>query len=212
MLDAQVVLIDGSIMWASTVPDLLWALRGTETGFAVVTKFKFQARPYPENGKIWAGPIFIPRDKVPEAAKGIMSMFNEGEVDPKVSMFLYVMRKEFLHLVGATQDALVIHCHDGHGEEHGRKTFKWALDIEGAIDQTSGNMTQKDVADLQGMPPFFPTSTPSTRQQLANVYTLQQHKSAPSAATHPHTGPPSPSPRPPYLNAQSSTPSTGGPP
>ena len=149
MPDAQVVKLDGSVVWASSEPELLWALRGTETGFGVVTKFKFQARPYPENGKIFAGPIFIPRDKVPEAAKGIMSMFDNGEVDPKVSMFLYVMRKELLHLIGATQDVLVIHCHDGNGEEHGREVFKWALDIEGAIDQTSGGMTQKAVADMQ---------------------------------------------------------------
>ncbi len=152
MLDAQVVKLDGSVVWASSEPDLLWALRGTETGFGIVTAFKFQARPYPENGKIWAGPIFIPRDKVPEAARGVMSIFDVGEVDPKVSMFLYVMRKELLHLVGADsrQDVLVIHCYDGNGEEHGRKTFKWALDIQGAIDRTSGGMTKKDVADLQG--------------------------------------------------------------
>lgn len=34
MLDAQVVKLDGSIKWASVEPDLLWALRGTITGFA----------------------------------------------------------------------------------------------------------------------------------------------------------------------------------
>ena len=156
MLDAQVVKIDGSVVWASTEPDLLWALRGTETGFGIVTSFKFQARPYPENGKIYAGPILIPRDKVPEAAKGLMSMFDHGEVDPKVSLFLYVMRKELLHLIGATQDVLVVHCHDGKGEEHGRKMFKWALDIEGAIDQTTGGNTIKDIADLQGKNSPFP--------------------------------------------------------
>lgn len=151
MLDVQVVKLDGSVVWASSEPDLLWAMRGTETGFGIVTAFKFQARPYPENGHIWAGPIFIPRDKVPEAAKGIMSMSEAGDVDPKVSMFLYVMRKELLHLIGATQDVLVIHCFDGRGEEHGRKTFKWAFEIEGAIDHTTGGMTSKDVAGLQGM-------------------------------------------------------------
>jgi FAD/FMN-containing dehydrogenase len=34
MLDAQVVKLDGSVIWASEEPDLLWALRGTAGGFA----------------------------------------------------------------------------------------------------------------------------------------------------------------------------------
>jgi hypothetical protein len=177
MLDCQVVKLDGSVVWASTEPDLLWALRGTETGFGIVTSFKFQARPYPQDGKIYAGPIFIPRDKVPEAAAGIVSMIRtkdgkEKEVDPKVSMFLYVMRKELLYLIGVSpdQDVLVVHCFDALGEEHGRETFKWALDIEGAVDMTRGNMTLKDVSKLQGKPrtpfpllplPFPPSPTPA---------------------------------------------------
>ena len=33
MLDAQVVKLDGSVVWASEEPDLLWALRGTGGGF-----------------------------------------------------------------------------------------------------------------------------------------------------------------------------------
>jgi hypothetical protein len=28
MLDAQIVLLDGRVLWASEEPDLLWALRG----------------------------------------------------------------------------------------------------------------------------------------------------------------------------------------
>ena len=106
---------------------------------------------------------------MPEAAKGIMSMFDVGEVDPKVSMFLYVMRKEMLYLVGADvgQDVLVIHCYDGKGEEHGRKTFKWALDIKGAIDQTTGGMTQKSVADLQGK--HFSSNAQSGLERISAV-------------------------------------------
>jgi FAD/FMN-containing dehydrogenase len=34
LLDAQVVKLDGSILWASEEPDLLWTLRGSTGGFA----------------------------------------------------------------------------------------------------------------------------------------------------------------------------------
>ena len=60
------------------------------------------------------------------------------------------MRKEVLAFIGADQDMLVIHAFDALGEEHGRKEFAWALDIEGAIDQTKGNMKLRDVSALQG--------------------------------------------------------------
>lgn len=33
MLDAQVVKLDGEVVWASTEPDLLWALRGAGGSF-----------------------------------------------------------------------------------------------------------------------------------------------------------------------------------
>ena len=33
MLDAQVVKLDGCVVWASTEPDLLWALRGAGASF-----------------------------------------------------------------------------------------------------------------------------------------------------------------------------------
>ena len=33
MLDAQVVKLDGQVVWASTEPELLWALRGAGGSF-----------------------------------------------------------------------------------------------------------------------------------------------------------------------------------
>lgn len=144
---------DGTVKWASTDPDLLWSMRGTEGGFAIVTHFKFRARHFPENGQLWGGPILIPRNRVPEAAKGIMSMIKKdkrGELGPKPAMFLYVMKAELLHFIGATMDMLVIHAYDGRGEARGREEFRWALDIEGAVDQTRGDMTLRQVAQLQG--------------------------------------------------------------
>lgn len=130
-------------------------MRGTGGGFAIATQFKFRARRHSENGKIWGGPILIPRDGVKAAAKGVMSMVQadiEGRLSPKVSMFLYFLLKNYLALVGieSDQDMTLIHAYDGRGEEEGRETFKWALEIEGAIDQTQNNLTPAAMANLQG--------------------------------------------------------------
>ena len=148
MLDAQVVTLDGRIFWASEDPELLWALRGAGSSFAVVTKFKFRAYRYTQ--KILAGPILLPRTVMQEVAKGI-EQFDERSTDPKVGFFIYVMPKELLHNIGADQDMLVVHGYDAHGEEHGRGEdgLAWALRIPGAID-TMVVQDIKGVAGLQG--------------------------------------------------------------
>jgi len=154
LLDAHVITADGRAFWAAdTDPDLMWSLRGTETGFAIVTHFKFRARRFPENGKLWGGPILIPRTKVAEAAMGIVTMAEmdkEGTMSDKVAMFLYVMRKELLAFLGASQDMLVVHAFDARGEATGRDEFRWAIEMDGAVDQTRGDMTLGEVAGLQG--------------------------------------------------------------
>jgi hypothetical protein len=69
-------------------------------------------------------------------------------------MFLYVMKKKLLASLGdIDSDMLVIHAYDANGEAHGRESFRWALDIPGAIDQTKVT-TFVGVIELQGMPPF----------------------------------------------------------
>ena len=75
---------------------------------------------------------------------------EKGDMTPKTAMFLYVMRKELLHFIGANEDMLVVHAHDSRGENRGREEFRWALEIDGAIDQTKAGLTQRDVAALQG--------------------------------------------------------------
>ena len=148
------MLADGTAKWlANDDPDLMWALRGTETGFAIVTHFKFRARRYEEEGSIWAGPILIPRTQVKEVARGIIGMVEKeakGELGNKTAMFLYVMRKELLRFIGASDDMLVVHCFCAEGEEKGRREFEWALKCEGVVDQTKGGMTLWDVSKLQG--------------------------------------------------------------
>ncbi|ODM21299.1 hypothetical protein SI65_04352 [Aspergillus cristatus] len=133
MLDAKVVKYDGSIVWASSEPELLWALRGGGGGFGVVAQVVLRVFQYPQN--IWAGPIMIPREKLQVVAEGI-AQFTSKKIDPRVTMFLYIVKKQMLESIGADSDMLLIHAFDAHGEAHGRASFKWALDIPGAVDQT----------------------------------------------------------------------------
>jgi len=60
------------------------------------------------------------------------------QTDPKVAMGLYVVKKERLVQVGATEDMLIVQAYDALGEAHGRSEegFKWALDIPNALDFT----------------------------------------------------------------------------
>lgn len=78
-----------------------------------------------------------------------------------MGMFLYVLKKEILQLIGVHQDMLVVHAFDAHGEEHGRSEegFGWALKLKGAVDMTK-SMNLKGVADLQSK--MYPT--PSFRK------------------------------------------------
>lgn len=64
-------------------------------------------------------------------------------------MFLYVVKGRLLESIGTDSDMLVIHAFDAHGEEHGRTSFQWALDIPGAVDETK-TTALAGVANLQG--------------------------------------------------------------
>ncbi|KAE8139932.1 FAD-binding domain-containing protein [Aspergillus pseudotamarii] len=145
MLDAKVVKYDGSVVWASREPQLLWALRGGGGGFGVLVQVVLRVFPYPQT--IWAGPILIPREQLEGVAGGIAN-FVSKPVDPKITMFLYVVKKRLLESIGTDTDMLVIHVFDAHGEVHGRASFQWALDIPGAIDQTRITCLE-GVANLQ---------------------------------------------------------------
>ena len=45
MLDAQVVKLDGSVVWASEEPELLWALRGTGGALGSISRVSHRCPP-----------------------------------------------------------------------------------------------------------------------------------------------------------------------
>ena len=114
----------------------------------VVTAFKLRAYRYTQS--IFAGPIYLPKSSLPEIARAVAD-FTQRSHDAKLGMFLYVLKKELLQSIGVSQDMLVVHAFDAHGEEHGRSDqgFRWALKFEGAVDGTKP-MNLKAVADMQG--------------------------------------------------------------
>lgn len=147
LLDIRVVTATGEVKWASSDPDLSWAMRGTEGGFAIATHFKFRAHHFPENGEIWSGPIMIPIDKAAEAAEGIMGMVEmdkRGDLSVKTSIVACVLQKGML---GTKTDMLVVQAYDARGKEQGREAFRWALEIDGAIDQTKGSQTLLEIEE-----------------------------------------------------------------
>lgn len=134
-LDAQVVKLDGSIVWASEEPDLLFALRGGGHELAIVTAFKLKVRKFSQ--KIYSGSINYPRSSLPALAKGVAEFAKRIDEWPSTAMYLYNLDLMEGVFIGAkAQPGLAIWLFDTKGEEHGRAVFKWALEIEGAVDLT----------------------------------------------------------------------------
>jgi FAD/FMN-containing dehydrogenase len=148
MLDAQVVKMNGEVLWASQDPDLLWALRGGGGRFGVVTALKLKAHKYPQN--VYSGMILYPREAL-EALAAEVPKFADRNRDPKVAMHFYCLDMTNGAFVGKPSvPGLALLVYDAHGEEHGRKeAFKWALDIPGATDTTRA-MSYKQVNELSG--------------------------------------------------------------
>jgi FAD/FMN-containing dehydrogenase len=136
LLDAQVVKLDGSVIWASTEPDLMWALRGGGGSFGVVTAFKMRVYKYPN--QIFCGQIVYPPDALADVARETAAFAARCD-DPKVAMHLYCLDMTAGTYAGKEpKPGLAICPYDANGPEHGRsdKGFKWAFDIPGAIDMT----------------------------------------------------------------------------
>jgi FAD/FMN-containing dehydrogenase len=87
MLEADVVLADGSIVRASADEnaDLFWAIRGGGGNFGVVTAFTFQAHPV---STVIAGPMFWPLERTQEVMR-FWSDYMDSAPDDVNSFFIW---------------------------------------------------------------------------------------------------------------------------
>jgi len=88
LIDADVVLADGSIVRASADenPDLFWAIRGGGGNFGVVTAFTFQGRPV---STVIAGPMFWPLERTQEVMR-FWADYMENAPDDVSSFFAWL--------------------------------------------------------------------------------------------------------------------------
>ncbi|KAF6838945.1 cysteine desulfurase [Colletotrichum plurivorum] len=146
MIDCEVIKHDGSVVMASSEPDLLWALRGGGPGFAVITKAIFRLHPISRD--IYCGTIVAPSTCLTEAATR-MTHYLGTYKEPGTSVFMFVERK-FNEMFENAHDGdnLVFQVFDRNGEAHGREAFAWALTLPGAQDFTRSG-TMLEVAKIQ---------------------------------------------------------------
>ena len=136
LLDAQVVKMDGTVVWASSDPDLFWTLRGGGAGFGIVTAFKM--RVYRYTSAIFSGQIVYPPEALRDVARETAA-FAARCSDPKMALHLYCLDMSAGTYTGREpKPGLAIFAYDANGPEHGKSEqgFKWAMDIPGAVDLT----------------------------------------------------------------------------
>lgn len=121
-----------------------------------MTKAVLRAHPYPTD--IWSGMILIPEDQLREVARRTAHFISLPQ-HPKLNFLMYKMQRSLLRTIleehqmqSVQSNMLAVHVYDACGEVHGRDAFRWALDLEGAIDLTSVTDT-KGVVDMQRMKP-----------------------------------------------------------
>lgn len=134
-LDAQVVKLDGKVIWASEEPELLFALRGGGHEFAIVTAFKLKVYRYSQ--EIYSGSVNFPRSSLPAVAKAVAAFAAKMDSLAMTSMYLYNLNlMEGAFLGGPSKPGLAIWVFDANGEKHGREVFDWVFKIDGAVDLT----------------------------------------------------------------------------
>ncbi|CAO1612877.1 unnamed protein product [Parajaminaea phylloscopi] len=127
LVEAQVVLADGSIVKASEDKDLLFALRGAGSNFGIVTEFILKTVPKPK--KVWSGRAVFPIQSYSKVAQAVQD-FTESNTDTRAGVLFVSMRPppDFHHV------AIVMPIFFGDAAE-AEKVFSWLDDLSPLMKQ-----------------------------------------------------------------------------
>ena len=166
LLDMQVVLGDGRVLWASEEPDLMWALRGGGGNFGgkcattrdwqstgligrptVVTALKFRARQYP--AKVFAGLLFFPYSSLKDVSK-VVSDMAARVADPKLAMHVLNRGAAFGEAPQGARPGVAVMMYDANGEAHGRSEdgFGDMYKVPDCFEVEAGELTVQQVNAL----------------------------------------------------------------
>lgn len=118
LLDVQIVLKDGRVVWAGEEEaNLLWALRGGGGNFGVVTQLKMRARRYKK--EIFAGLVMLPYERLEEVGRWTSRM-AERKGDPKSAFAITNQGPGVGVQPQGPRPGIAVILFDANGEEHAR--------------------------------------------------------------------------------------------
>jgi hypothetical protein len=164
MLDAQVVLHDGRVVWASEENggDLLWALRGGGGNFGVVVGLKMRARRYHE--AVFAGLVFLPYERLDEVGMWVKRSVERLK-DPKTAFAITNQGPGTGVPPQGAKPGIAVILFDAKGEKHARSKeegFGEIFEMEGLTEVACGMVPLSGMTKLadsyksyQGVNTFF---------------------------------------------------------
>jgi hypothetical protein len=92
LLEAQVVLADGSVVTASNTSntDLFWALRGAGSSYGIVTRYKFETKPAIDQLINWDIKCIWTRDQARQVLDVFQAYANSTDIPKEMSARLFI--------------------------------------------------------------------------------------------------------------------------
>ena len=139
LLDVQIVLKDGRVVWAGEEdPELLWGMRGGGGNFGVVTQLKMRARRYVS--QVFAGLVMLPYERLGEIGKWASTM-AERKGDPKSAFAITNQGPGVGVQPQGSRPGIAVIMFDANGEEHARSKesgFGVVFEMDGAQEAGCG--------------------------------------------------------------------------
>ncbi|KAF9077187.1 hypothetical protein BDP27DRAFT_1413630 [Rhodocollybia butyracea] len=139
IVDAEVVLADGSIVWASENPDLLYAVRGA--GFTIGAVTEYVVKAYPKPTQIYSGFVLFTMENF-EAIAANVANTTAHNTDPDVAILMGVV------LSGGVQTILVFPIVLGT-EAFAKEALSWIWALPDPILDTTTNVSWETLQSLQ---------------------------------------------------------------